>query len=103
MCRNGPVSSSSTGVTPKTSVYHASLVARSVTVTATCVMAGIVAALATVVSCSVTAAGRRGSPLPADADHQLVPRSAGLLGVSHSLHLNGHAHGRGCPGVFAGA
>jgi hypothetical protein len=42
MCRNGPVSSSSTGSTPKTRVYQASLTDRSVTVTATCEMAGMV-------------------------------------------------------------
>ena len=38
------------GLTPKTFVYHASLAARSVTVTATWVMAGIGVVLATVAS-----------------------------------------------------
>src|ERR1700691_1966209 len=55
MWRKGPVSSSSTGLTPRTFVYHASLAARSVTVTATWVMAGIVVALATLVSCLLMA------------------------------------------------
>src|SRR5437868_6137470 len=48
MCRKGPVSSSRTGSTPNTRVYQASLTARSDTVTATWVMAGMVAELATV-------------------------------------------------------
>src|SRR5580704_8279630 len=55
MCRKGPVSSSSTGLTPKTFVYHSSLAARSVTVTATWLMAGIVVTLATLVSCLIMA------------------------------------------------
>src|ERR1700722_916307 len=50
MCRNGPVSSSRTGSSPRTRVYHASLAARSVTVTATCVMAGMVPELAMMIS-----------------------------------------------------
>jgi hypothetical protein len=41
------VSSSSTGSTPKTRVYHGSLTDRSVTVTATCEMAGMVYEIAT--------------------------------------------------------
>ena len=49
MCRNGPVSSSSTGPTPKTRVYQASLTDRSVTVTATCEMAGMVPEIATMI------------------------------------------------------
>ena len=49
MCRNGPVSSSRTGGTPRISVYQASLTARSVTVRATWVIAGIVAVLGTLV------------------------------------------------------
>ena len=49
MCRNGPVSSSSTGPTPKTRVYQASLTDRSVTVTATCEMAGKVPEMATMI------------------------------------------------------
>src|SRR6185369_16541199 len=54
MCRNGPVSSSRTGPTPKTRVYQASLTDRSVTVTATCEMAGMVPEMATmVVLCSL--------------------------------------------------
>src|SRR5262249_13054294 len=59
-------SSSRTGLTPKTLVYHASLAARSVTVTATCVMAGIVVALAIFISCCSgrSAAGSRYGALP---------------------------------------
>src|SRR5438876_12083976 len=54
MCRNGPVSSSITGPTPKTRVYQASLTDRSVTVTATCEMAGKVPEMATmIVLCSL--------------------------------------------------
>src|SRR6516164_5369760 len=54
MCRNGPVSSSRTGSTPKTRVYQASLTDRSVTVTATCEMAGMVPEMATmIVLCSL--------------------------------------------------
>src|SRR6516165_525168 len=49
MCRNGPVSSSRTGSTPKTRVYQASLTDRSVTVTATCEMAGMVPEMATMI------------------------------------------------------
>ena len=45
MWRNGPVSSSRTGPAPSTLVYQASLTARSDTVTATCVMAGMVGEL----------------------------------------------------------
>src|SRR5579863_73275 len=54
MCRNGPVSSSRTGSTPKMRVYQASLTDRSVTVTATCEMAGKVPEMATMISyCSM--------------------------------------------------
>ena len=49
MCRNGPVSSSRTGSTPRTLVYQASLASRSDTVTATWVMAGMVVGVVTVV------------------------------------------------------
>ena len=49
MCRNGPVSSSRTGPTPKRRVYQASLTDRSVTVTATCEMAGMVPEMATMI------------------------------------------------------
>src|ERR1700685_3096537 len=52
MCRNGPVSSSRTGSTPRTRVYHGSLTDRSVTVTATCVMAGMVMMISSVIGVS---------------------------------------------------
>src|SRR5580692_11617923 len=70
MCRKGPVSSSSTGLTPRTFVYHASLAARSVTVTATWVMAGIVVALATLVSCLLMAIVQGHGRVPSDSERQ---------------------------------
>src|SRR4051794_24596685 len=57
MWRNGPVSSSRTGSTPRTLVYHASLAARSLTVTATWGMAGVVGGMAPVGSLGLMGGG----------------------------------------------
>src|SRR5215204_337797 len=59
MWRNGPVSSSSTGSTPRRPVYQASLAARSDTVTATCVMAGMTVGLPMVFSSRMLKVARR--------------------------------------------